>query len=243
MSNDGKTYTEGIQLRSKFARWFDNYWYHYKWITIGVAFLVAVIIICTVQLSEKKKEDITILYAGPYQMVGREIEGIRGVFNAVMPEDFDGNGEKYTSIVEYLIYSEDQIKELEAETDDTGKHFDVNNQLITNNYKSYSEYILLGESAICFVDEHLYRELVRYGRLLPLSVAFGGEGDFEDNQYGVYLGKTELYEEFSALRILPEDTVICVLRQTVAGKLSKDNNYENELAMFRALITYTKDSE
>ena len=58
-------------------------------------------------------------------------------------------------------------------------------------------------------------------------------------KYGVYLGGLDIYKEFSALRVLPEDTVVCILRQTVVGKISKDDNYQNELSMFKALLTYS----
>ena len=239
MNNGNKTYTEGIQFNSKFAKWFDNYWYHYKWLTIGIVFFVAVVIICTMQMGEKQKGDITVLYAGPYQLVGREMNSIQGVLGTVMPEDFDENGEKYVALVEYLIYSEEQIKEIEAETDDEGRHIDVNNQSITKNYESYYDYLIVGETAICFVDPSLYRELSKYGRLLPLNVALGEGSGYEDDEYGVYLGGLDIYKEFSALRVLPEDTVVCILRQTVVGKISKDDNYQNELSMFKALLTYS----
>ncbi len=242
MNNGEKVYTEGIKSESKFAKWFDNYWYHYKWITIGVVFLVAVIIICSFQYGEKQKEDVTLLYAGPYQLSGREADSIRSVMNAVMPEDFDGNGEKYTGIVEYLIYSEDQIKKIEAETDEYGVSIDINNQTITANYDRYYEYIVVGESAICLVDEHLYRSLSMYGRLLPLNVALGEDSGYTDNEYGIRLGSLDIYKEYSALRVLPENTVLCFLRQTVVGKISKDENYANELRMFDAIVNYSKDN-
>ena len=242
MNNGEKAYTEGIKTNSKFAKWLDNYWYHYKWITIGVVFLIAVIIICSVQLGEKEKDDVTVLYAGPYQLSAREANSISAVFNTVMPEDFDGNGEKFTRIVEYLIYSEEQIKKIEAETDEYGMSIDVNNQTITANYDRYYEYIVVGESAICLVDEHLYRNLSMYGRLLPLNVALGEDSGYEENQYGIRLGSLDIYKEYSALRVLPEETVVCFLRQTVVGKLSKDKNYENELRMFDAIVNYSKDN-
>ena len=242
MNNGEKAYTEGIKTNSKFAKWLDNYWYHYKWITIGVVFLIAVIIICSVQLGEKEKDDVTVLYAGPYQLSAREANSISAVFNTVMPEDFDGNGEKFTRIVEYLIYSEEQIKNIEAETDEYGMSIDVNNQTITANYDRYYEYIVVGESAICLVDEHLYRNLSMYGRLLPLNVALGEDSGYGENQYGIRLGSLDIYKEYSALRVLPEETVVCFLRQTVVGKLSKDKNYENELRMFDAIVNYSKDN-
>ncbi len=239
MDNNEKTYTEGIKVKSKFAKWLDNYWYHYKWITLGAIFLIVVIIVCTVQFSEKEKEDITLLYAGPTHLTASQTSAIQSVFNTVMPADFDGNGEKYTAIVGYLIYSEEQMKDIEAETDELGIHLDINNQVNTDNYSRFYDYVLVGESAVCFVDEHLYRNLSSKNRLLPLNVALGSDSGYEDNIYGLRLGSLDLYEDYSALRVLPEDTVVCVLRQPVAGKISKDKNYEHELDMFRAIVNYS----
>ncbi len=236
---DKKIYTEGIRSDSKFAKWFDNYWYHYKWITIGVIFVIVVVLVCTLQMCEKKGEDTVVLYAGPYQLSGAQIEGIRGVINNVMPDDFNGDGKKHTAVANYYILSEDQIKKIEAETDEFGVKLDVNNQYITQNYDSYYDYIQTGESPICFVDRHLYSELVKYGRLLPLAVALD-DSSYEDDAYGLVLSKTDIYAEYSALRVLPEDTVLCFLRQTV---VKRDDSYENDKAIFKAIVGFEKTGE
>ena len=240
---EDKTYTEGINIKpeGKFYKWFDNYWYHYKWITLGAIFVVVMLVICTLQMCEREQEDTTILYAGPCQLSASEMESIKGVINAVMPEDFDGDGQKYTGMVEYLLYSESQIKDIEASTDQYGVAVDVNNQYITNNYENYYDYLLSGESAICFLDPHLYTELKRSGRLLPLVSALGEDSGYKPDDYGLVLGKTEIYEEYSALRALPEDTVVCIMRQIVAGRISNDKVYENELALFEAIVMFSKD--
>ncbi len=242
MDNNEKTYTEGIKFKSKFAKWFDNYWYHYKWITLGAIFLIIVIIVAVVQSVEKKKEDITIIYAGPTYFTQTQTRAVQEAFNTVMPEDFDGNGEKYTAMVQYLIYSEEQIKEIEAETEEGGAQVDVNNQVITDNYKNFESYVLVGESAICFIDEQLYRNLSVHGRLLPLNVALGADSGYEDDEYGLRLGSLDLYEDYSALQTMPKDTVVCFLRQTIVGKISHDENYENELEMFRAIVNYSNEN-
>jgi hypothetical protein len=239
MMEDKKIYTGGIKSEGKLAKWFDNYWYHYKWITIGVIFFIVVVLVCTLQMCEKEGDDTVVLYAGPYQLSGAQMEGIRGVINTVMPDDFNGDGKKYTAIVNYYILSEDQIKEIEAETDEYGVRLDVNNQYITQNYDSYYDYIQTGESPICLVDRHLYSELVRYGRLLPLSVALD-DSSYEDNEYGLVFSKLDIYAEYSALRVLPEDTVLCFLRQTV---VKPDDSYENDKAIFKAIVGFEKTDE
>lgn len=235
-----KIYTEGIKPQSKFAKWFDNYWYHYKWITIGVIFFIVIVTVCTLQMCERENEDTVVLYAGPYQLSTQQIEGIRGVFNTLLPEDFDGDGKKYTGIVNYLIYSEEQIKEIEAQTDELGVRLDVNNQYITQNYKSYYDYVLVGESPVCLIDQHLYYELAKEGRLLPLSIALGEDSGYEIDDYGIVLGKTDVYADYSALRVLPEDTVLCILRKTVT---KSETEYEADKALFCALAGYKSDAE
>ena len=39
---------------SKFLKWLDNYWYHYKWHTIIVAFFLIIGIISTVQIFNRE---------------------------------------------------------------------------------------------------------------------------------------------------------------------------------------------
>ena len=238
---EDKVYTEGIRPQGKFGKWFENYWYHYKWITIGVIFAIFVITVCTLQTCEKQKEDTTVLYAGPCQLSASEVESIRGVVNAVMPEDYDGDGNKYTGMVEYWICSEAQIKEIEASTDAYGVHGYVNRQQVTDNNKNFKDYIMAGESSICFLDPHLYTQLK--GRLLPLVDVLGKDSGYESDDYGIVLGMTDIYKEYSALRAMPEDTVICVLRQTVAGRISKDKNYQNDLEIFKAIVNYSKEEK
>ena len=243
MEEKDKVYTEGIRPQGKFYKWFDNYWYHYKWITIGVIFAIFIVTVCTLQTCERKKEDTTILYAGPCQLSVSEMDSIKGVVSAVMPKDYDGDGNKYTGMIEYWLCSEEQVKDIEASTDEYGAHGYVNRQQLKDNYESYYDYLMAGETAICFLDPHLYTELKRAGRLLPLVDALGADSGYEPDDYGIVLGLTEIYEEYSALRAMPEDTVVCVLRQVVVGRISNDKNYQNDLEIFEAIVMYSEKEQ
>ena len=50
---------------TKIYKWFDNFWYHYKWIAIVVSIFAVFIIVSTVQMAIKEDGDIYVMYAGP----------------------------------------------------------------------------------------------------------------------------------------------------------------------------------
>ena len=87
---DGKIPAGEIKDKSEFLKWFDNFWYHYKVHTIIVLFALFVLIVCVLQTcTSSSGGDITIMYAGRGYMTTEQREGVRSVFNAVMPDDFD----------------------------------------------------------------------------------------------------------------------------------------------------------
>ena len=110
-----------IKENSKFLKWLDNYWYHYKIPTIIVSFIVIVLLICTLQMcSTDDNQDITVLYSGPFLMTGSEHAEVCNVLNYIMPADFNGDGRKYTELITYQVASEQQLKDMAAETDENG---------------------------------------------------------------------------------------------------------------------------
>ena len=244
MHNDrasDKQYTEGIAVRGGFLGWLDNYWYHYKWITLGVAFFLLVGIICTVQACNKEKEDLIFVYAGRNQLSAAEAEDVCKVFEAICPEDFDGNGKKQISMSHYCILSEAQIKERQAETDENGDAVYFDNSYNTNQYDTYYSYIMTGESSVLLVDPWLFESLVAGDRLMELEEVLGYVPDGAIGEYGIALGDTAIYEQYGVMKLIPEDTVICLLRPYFAGKSSKQEYYSCEKKMFEALVSFGKE--
>ena len=237
MKNE-KQYTEGISIEeNKFLKWFDNYWYHHKWLTIGIAFALVVILVCTIQTCTKEKEDITVLYAGPYHLNTEQYYAVSNILDGILPEDYDGDGAKNVLLSRYHIYSREQIEEITSTVDETGKNgfVDLNNN--TNQYDAYSNYLLTGESSVLFLDPWLYKELRDNGNgvLMNLSEVFDDLPENVINDYGILLKDTEMYKEYAVIRDIPENTVICLLRPIIGGKSYKAENYEIEKAMFAAI--------
>ena len=239
MNADEKIQGAEIKVQGKFLRWLDNYWYHYKWVTIVVAFFIIVFSVCTLQMCSKEKNDIIMVYAGGAFVSQEEAENVKSVINAVMPEDFDGNGTKSANLVKYEIYSADQVKEIESATDANGEHGYVDRSYNSSNYDNFCNYIQTGDASVCLVEGWLFEELKVANRVMDISEVLGYTPEGSDG-YGVRLGDLEIYDSYAVMKVLPEDTVVCLLRPLVVGNSSEEEYYERELDMFRALVEYTE---
>ncbi len=211
---EARTSPEISVQSSRFLRWLDNFWYHYKWQTIGIAFALVVLLVCVLQTCSKEKIDLTVVYAGPVALSGEELAGVEQVLETILPEDIDGDGEKNLSLARYTIYSKEQIVEMEKQG------YSINRQLNSSEYDNYGNYVLTGESSIYLVDPWLYESLKSGERI-------HGEG--------IRLGDTAAYQKYDLLAVLPEDTVVCLLRQQVMGKNHDDEHYAKESVMFAVL--------
>lgn len=241
MSENGeKIQDRGISVKGGALGWLENFWYHYKWHFIGGLVAFVIIFVCIVQSCTKREEDILVVYAGPAYMSQAQLSSIVEVLGNTMPRDFDGNGDRFANIDTFQIYSEEQVKAIIAETDADGNNGYVDRNLNSSNFDQYSKYILTGESSVYLLDRSLYENLRNNGRLMLLSDVLTDtpKGVLEDG-YGVRLGDTALYEEFAVMRVLPEDTVICLMKQHIGGKSRKDKLYCREKEMFAALVDCT----
>ena len=237
---DDKIPAGEIKDRSDFLKWFDNFWYHHKVPTIIVLFSIFVILVCVLQTcTSPSAEDITMVYAGREYVTAQDQNGIKSVFNVVMPKDFDGNDDKHTQLIVYHVMSEEQLKEMAAETDADGKpKYEVNRTYYSQEYSSYNNMLMTGEFSICMLDPWLYESLADAGRLKKLSDVLGSVPENAVGEFGVRLGDTALYQYYDALKVLPEDTVLCMLTPYVFGATSQEDFYQQNVEMFRAIIAF-----
>ena len=227
-----------IVLDGKVIRRLDNFWYHYKWVTIGVVLAFVILFVCIFQTCSAEKKDIIVVYAGPQYLSVGESEQLTQVMNTVMPYDLDGNGEKYAVMNLYEIYSEEQMRAInEADGD---KRIDSSRN--TSQYQTYQSYLQTGESCVYFLDPHLYESMDK-SFFCPLSESVGELSKGAIDEYAVRLGDTDLYAEYGVVRLLPEDTVICLMNPLVWGKNRKEDAYTLEKDMFRAIVTYRSATE
>ena len=239
-----KEYTEGIAVKGRFLSWLDNFWYHNKWVTIGVAFFLIVGIVCFAQTCSKGEDDLVVLYAGRVNLTANEADGLASALTAIAPEDFDGNGKKSVALSAYNVMSEEQIRELSKETDELGKPVFVDKNYFTTQYDTYTNYVMTGESSVALLDPWLYEALLENNRLMSLEEALGREIAASVDGYGVRLGDLAVYDAYGVVAALPEDTVVCLLRPLwKGGKSSKPEYYEREKRMLEAILEYGAETQ
>lgn len=238
-----------IQIqKSRFLSWLDNFWYHYKWHVIIGGFFAAVLLLGLFQFLDRPKYDVNFVVAGTYRMDSEQVEDYNKVLNQMLPEDFDGNGEKNVNIMAFQVYSDAELKEeisrAEAAAEAESEHFALDPQFskyINDEMNNFTQYTMTGDCSAYLLTPHLYKSLVNENRLLPIAELYEGvelpEGVTEDG-FGVYISQTHLYQYHPAMQVMPDDMILCFLRPLVWGSSSKEQNYANEKEFFTSLIDY-----
>ena len=230
---------------NKIVNWFRNYWYYYKWIVIGIVFALVVIVFCTVQTCSSTSNDITILYAGPFPPANSGVPEMQNSLEAVLPEDFNGNGEKNVSLAMLMIYSEEQLKAIENSQGSDAPVIDrYQNSL---EYQKFQSLIVSGEYYVCMLDPWLFDEVNKEGLFLSLEEAIGYKPEKAVNDYAIKLSDTEFGQYYAAMKLLPEDTYLCIrtpgAMQEMTGKGSESKSFNQAVATIKAIIEFKAPEE
>ena len=230
--------------------WFDNFWYHYKWRTIAVLFVAVVLIVCVVQMCNKESDgDLTIVTAGPYGFMTDEasLRALNACLSTKLATDIDGDGQKKLRIVSFTIYSKEEIEEMKNRVDENGDPAGIVVDTYNNAQQKgqYSNYIKTGDASVYFLAPWMFEELAAQSQMLVEMTDIWGEDpkgavyttDEDGNRfcYGIRLGDTELYKNNSAVRVLPADTVVCLMGPFVFGNSSNETIYAAATAYFKEL--------
>ena len=229
-----------IVIRNRMFTWLDNFWYHYKWHVIVIAFFVMVSAICFVQCGTKNKTDAMIAFAGSTSLSGEDYEPILDVLESLVPTE---DGEKQVfGWHGFSIYDEETLKKLYTDPNNnklSQAAYSNAKQFNTNNIRDFSTYVLTGDSAIWFVSEYIYQYQELDQRVVSLAETFGSkipEGAYD--AYAIRLSETVLYQYYDVLKVLPEDTLLVFPKPLVIGSSSDSETYAQYEALYRAIVEF-----
>lgn len=212
-------------------KWIDNYWYHYKWATIIVAFFAVVLIVFVGQMATSEPDDANIIFVGPYVLTANQSLEIESAFVAVMDKDYDGNGKKSALLYDLPAFTDEQAEWARKEAAARGETVSLNEYLVPRVQQKVSYEIMGGENYICLLDPYWYDLLLENGAIMKLEEVLGETPDLSFDGYGVRFKDLDFGSYFDAFSILPDDTVLCFRNISVAnttlGNDGEKSKYEN----------------
>ncbi len=221
MSSSGKN-------PDNFAKWLDNFWYHYKFHTIAVVILLTVIVFGIYQLINRQKVDMTIYYVCRDPVIVDE--STAALTQTIQHYGYDYDGDGKVNIVIKTLFIGDEYNEQNAQlVEDNLSEFFTAYQgggvmlIITDGYgaKYISEKELFGDISDIAPD-------AEYD-----GTVFNAAGsDFINQESMEKWGDKELY---FGLRVYNEDSFINIQKD------AKDR-YEYAKSVLKNIINNTQVS-
>ena len=230
-----------IVVQNRFLKWLDNYWYHYKWPTLVVAFFLLVGVVCFTQCATSEKYDLVVCYTGDAAISKDQQQKLLEILNSLAPDAKKGEGKQSVGLTRYLIYDPEKLKE--TCTDDEGKQdvtaYTAANQTSSNHFKNFDTYVATGDCAVYFVSEYVYSKRPDLGKSMmrPLESIYGSElPACAYDAYAIRLSETAFYQYYQdVLDFLPEDTLILIPARTV---FVSEETYADYEALYLAILNF-----
>ncbi len=247
MEERNEKYEGDVKIKSPVLEKLDNFWYHYKWHTIVVLFVIIVGVILTVQTCSRVETDVYIMYAGPHT-ISRVSEGgnISEYENAVsslkkISTDYSGDGVVSISLIDLFVVNSEESKKILEEN--PGK--EINEALVKENTDTLRQKLLFGEYYLCFLSERIFKEYeAEYGDAMFAPLAqYGTDGtEYEyASERGIYL-RSIPFSELPEICELPEDTVVCLRSfsevASMIGRSDNEENFHRGEEMLKKLLSY-----
>ena len=212
----------------QFKKWLDNYWYHYKWMTIIILFFTIALSVCLVQCSQKDEYDMYALYAGPCHIGGSESTQLRDAINDFMEAD------KQNVCLNNFVYVSSSKKDEYKEGDAY-----VNEGINMQQTSDFFDFLYTASFNMLIVDSELYSLIRKDEILTPISEISEIMTDSSSDGYSVRLYDTTLPDKYSIFAKMPEDTLLCFRKNVLMQNLASNKSvqfYEYQKSIFKKII-------
>lgn len=209
--------------QSRFWKWLDNFWYHYKWQAIAVA---AVVILLAVTLPQCAKggDSITVAFAGSYTMNSEEKKALEDVLRGLSVDDTD------ITLAQHSIYTEQDLTEMFTYYDKEREEYRVDiasknsaKGYNTDRIRTLQNYIMTGDCGVWIVSPYVF-ETMFDGKTQVVSQC--------------RLGDLAVYQTYDALQILSPDCLV-ILTRSVMGETSREKEFVKVQAYYNAIVNFS----
>lgn len=231
----------------KFRKWLENFWYHYKWVTIVSAFIVAILILGVTQMLGKKEADAKVVFFGPASITGDIGHEIESAFEQTMSGDYNSDGEKIVNMTSFMYFDDEQYDKKVNEALEEDKLFVYDRSTRNDTIVQFNTLIGTGDTLICLLDKYIYDQLAERGTFETLKELLGYQPEYARDEYSVYLKDTEFGKYYNAFDALPEDTILCMCKISentfFSNKSASKKNYERHKELFNDIFSFGSREE
>ena len=239
-----------VSIKTPFMTKLENFWYHYKWHTIAVIFIIVVIAVASTQMITKTSYDVHILYAGNHK-----IEKVSSDGNSTTPftntlksfnrmiGDLDGDGEVNVNLLDLFIMTPEEIAEFNKNSDGTTQLNEI--QIKENTDALEGSYLLFGDYYIFFISPTLFEKYnERYdGALFAPIKNYADEEllsslELTENGCGVMLRSLAAHS-LAGIEKLPDDTVVCIRNKSSFANSRENESHRRSEEAMREILSYT----
>lgn len=229
-----------IVVSNRFVKWWDNFWYHYKWTVIVIAFFLLVFIVCFAQCSQRTLSDTYVTFSGGVVLSEEESTAISQVFGGLTKTEEESA--QSVGLRSYAFFSEEELRTLYTDPE-TGNFdnagYNRAKQANVDRFSSLQDYMMTGECSIWFLSPTVYAELdIKNDIGVALETTFGNRPASAYDDYAIRLGDTELYRYYEALQVLPEDTLVVLSASFVFGASADEGQYARVKELYRAIVEF-----
>lgn len=211
MRSLGQDMEERPEIEVEPVGFWENFWYHHKWKTIIIGFVVMLLVVCIAQAGSRDKTDVYVMYAGPGFITANEARQVQDAMKQQM-DDYNGDGEKGILLADFNYLSPAQIEEKKALAAEQGVDLTIDNYGNAAVLEQYEMEVIAGESVIYILDPGLYENVKKAGGLLPLTEVLGETPEGAVDEYGIRFSETKFARFYTAMNVFPEDSILCIRR-------------------------------
>lgn len=208
-------------------KWLENYWYHYKWPTVIVAFFLFVAVIGIVQMAGRTNNDAMFMYVGDDYISDTQYHEITKALKRITPDN-SGNGEVEINFSKTVFYP-DPKDTVENQANAASSEF-----LSTMLVQSYYVYLMRAD-----VYEKYKDAFMPLSEILPELADSGTAGLLYDER-AIYLKATDLAKNNEVFGLFNDDVIVALKtapyssskRVAKAEKVS----FSQHLSIFRSFV-------
>lgn len=232
-------------VKGSFLSKLDNFWYHYKWHSIIALFLVFTVTICTLQMCEREKYDVHVLYAGGHvfsrQNTGADYSEYQKVLTGMkrFTKDHDEDGNISVSFRDLYAPTGEELDK---------KKEDAFFARAYDDKKILTSTMMAGEYFLCFFSPEVFENYDQLqedgiGVFTPLSSVLPEGVDVEyynEKTTAIKLSSLDLYK-LAGFSSMPQNTVIAIRNIGFSTHLDDDKNredYNRSLSMLIKMVQY-----